>query len=49
MLQTKSIHTLYVQYRICRKSCLLWDNAGKYVTARQATDVNIIRRMRITR
>jgi hypothetical protein len=29
-----------------RKSCRLWDNVGKYGTARQATDDNIIRRMR---
>jgi hypothetical protein len=29
-----------------RKSCRLWDNVKKYGTARQATDDNIIRRMR---
>jgi hypothetical protein len=29
-----------------RKSCRLWDNVEKYGTARQATDDNIIRRMR---
>jgi hypothetical protein len=29
-----------------RKSCLLWDNVQKYGRARQATDDNIIRRMR---
>jgi hypothetical protein len=29
-----------------RKSCHLWDNVEKYVRARQATDDNIIRRMR---
>jgi hypothetical protein len=29
-----------------RKSCRLWYNVGKYGTARQATDDNIIRRMR---
>jgi len=29
-----------------RKSCRLWDNVGKYGRARQATDDNIIRRMR---
>jgi hypothetical protein len=28
------------------KSCRLWDNVEKYGTARQATDDNIIRRMR---
>jgi len=30
-----------------RKSCRLWYNVGKYCTARQATDDNIIWRMRI--
>jgi hypothetical protein len=30
-----------------RKSCRLWDNVEKYGTARQTTDDNIIRRMRI--
>jgi hypothetical protein len=29
-----------------RKSYRLWDNVEKYGTARQATDANIIRRMR---
>jgi hypothetical protein len=29
-----------------RKSCCLRDNVAKYCTARQATDDNIIRRMR---
>jgi hypothetical protein len=29
-----------------RKSCSLWHNVQKYGTARQATDDNIIRRMR---
>jgi hypothetical protein len=29
-----------------RKPCRLWDNVEKYGTARQATDDNIIRRMR---
>jgi hypothetical protein len=28
------------------KSCRLWDNVEKYGTARQAPDVNVIRRMR---
>ena len=31
----------------CRKSHRLWDNVGKYGRAGQATDDNIIRRMRI--
>jgi len=30
-----------------RKSCRLWDNLGKYCRAGQATDNNIIWRMRI--
>jgi hypothetical protein len=30
-----------------QKSCRLWDNEGKYRTAREATEDNIIRRMRI--
>jgi hypothetical protein len=29
-----------------QKSCRLWDNVEKYGRARQATDDNIIRRMR---
>jgi hypothetical protein len=29
-----------------RKSCRLWENVEKYGTAKQATDDNIIRRMR---
>jgi hypothetical protein len=28
-----------------RKSCCIWDNVEKYVTARQATDASIIQRM----
>jgi hypothetical protein len=32
---------------VFRKSCRLWDNVEKYDTATQATDNNIIRRMRI--
>ena len=37
-----------VQYFFfARKSCLLWDNVEKYGTGRQATDHNVIRRMRI--
>jgi hypothetical protein len=31
-----------------RKSCGLWDNVEKFGTARQATDDNIIQRMRFT-
>jgi len=30
-----------------KKLCHSWDNEGKYPTARQATEDNIIRRMRI--
>ena len=32
---------------VFRKSCRLWDNVGRYGTARQAIDDNIIRRRRI--
>jgi hypothetical protein len=32
--------------KFSRKSCLLWDSVEKYGRARQATDGNIIRRMR---
>ena len=32
-----------------KKPCSLWDNVEKYGTARQATDDNIIRRMRFAR
>jgi hypothetical protein len=38
-------HILY-SVTFSRKSYRLWDNVEKYVTARQATDDNIIRRMR---
>jgi acetone carboxylase gamma subunit len=41
-----SKHTFYTQYWFFRKSCRLWDNAEKYGTAGQATDDNVIRRMR---
>jgi hypothetical protein len=34
---------------LSRKSCRLWDNAGKYDTARQATDDSTIHRMRFAR
>jgi hypothetical protein len=50
MFQTnviKKIKThIYVLLTLSRKSCSLWDSAEKYGTARQATDGNIIRRMR---
>jgi hypothetical protein len=45
-LQTKSKHAFYAQYIFSRKSCRLWDNVEKYGTAIQATDDNIIWRMR---
>ena len=32
-----------------RKACRLWENVDKYSTARQATDDNILRRMRFAR
>ena len=41
------IHSLCsVTFFFSRKSCRLWDNVEKYDRARQATDGNIIRRMR---
>jgi hypothetical protein len=50
MFQTKVLdkiktHILY-SVPFFRKSCPFWDNVEKYGTARQATDGNIIRRMR---
>ena len=51
MFQTKVVekdktHILYSRNIFPRKSCRLWDNVAEYGTARQATDDNIIRRMR---
>ena len=34
--------------KYCWTSCLLWDNVEQYVKARQHTDDDIIRRMRVT-
>ena len=50
MFQTKVVEKIKTHI-LCsitffRKSCRLWDNVEKYGTARQATDDNIIRRMR---
>jgi hypothetical protein len=50
MFQTKVVEKIKTHI-LCSitfflKSCCLWDNVEKYVTARQATDDNIIRRMR---
>ena len=50
MFQTKVVQKIKTHI-LCsitfsRKSCRLWDNVEKYGTARQATDDNIIRRMR---
>jgi hypothetical protein len=39
-------NTFLCSITFSRKSCRLWDNVEKYGTARQATDDNIIRRMR---
>jgi hypothetical protein len=39
-------HILY-SITFSRKSCRLWDNVEKWGRARQATDENIIRRMRV--
>jgi hypothetical protein len=50
MCQTKVVEKIKTHF-VCsitlfRKSCCLWHNVEKYGTARQATDDNIIRRMR---
>jgi len=50
MFQTKVVEEIKTQF-VCvffffRNSCRLWDNVGKYGTAGQATDDNIIRRVR---
>ena len=42
----KSEHKLQVQ-ALLPKSCLVRDNVEKYGTAREDTDINIMRRMRI--
>jgi hypothetical protein len=50
MFQTKVVERIKTHISpsitFFRKSCRLWDNVEKYGTARQATDDNIIRRMR---
>jgi hypothetical protein len=50
MFQTKVVQKskthILCSITFFRKSCRLWDNVEKYGTARQATNVNIIRRMR---
>jgi hypothetical protein len=43
-VQKIKTHILY-SVIFCLKSCRIWDNVKKCVTARQATDDNIIRRM----
>jgi hypothetical protein len=43
---TQNQNTHFMFNNFFRKSCRLWDNVEKYGTARQATDDNIIRRMR---
>jgi hypothetical protein len=50
MFQTKVVEKIKTHF-LCsitfsRKSCRLWDNVEKYGRARQATDNNIIWRMR---
>ena len=47
MVQRKSEHILRYIIFFPRKTRRLCDNVEKYRTARQATDDNIIRRMRI--
>jgi hypothetical protein len=39
-------HTHFMINIFFRKSCSLWDNVEKYGTARDATDINILRRTR---
>jgi hypothetical protein len=50
MFQTKVVEKtkthILCSITFSRKSCRLWDNVEKYGTVRQATDHNIIRRMR---
>jgi hypothetical protein len=52
MFQTKFVEKIKTRILcsitlfLSRKSCYLWDNVEKYGRAGQATDVNIIRRMR---
>jgi len=36
--EIKNTHFMFNYNFICRKSCCLWDNVEKYVTARQAID-----------
>jgi len=40
-------NTHFVFKDFFRESCCLWDHVGKYCTARQTTDDNIIWSMRI--
>ena len=42
----EKIKTRFIYDNVFRKSCRLWNNVGKYCTAGQDTDDNIIRRMR---
>jgi hypothetical protein len=50
MFQTQVVEKIKTHFIINKffpqKSCRLWHNVEKYGTARQATDENIIRRMR---
>jgi hypothetical protein len=44
--ENQNAHFVFSNFFFFRKSCRLWDNVEKYGRARQATDDNIIRRMR---
>jgi len=44
----ESHNTHFMFSNVCRKSCCLWDNVKEYGTPRQATDDNIIWRMRFS-
>jgi hypothetical protein len=46
-LYVRSTHTFYFKHFFFRKSHRLWDNVEKLGSAREATDDNIIWRMRI--
>jgi len=47
MLQKKVIEKKKFPVNVFRKSCHLWGNVEKYGTAKEATDDNTVRSMRI--
>ena len=46
-LENQNTHSVFFTFFSFRKSCGLLDNVEKYCRARQATDDDVIRRMRI--